>query len=58
MKKKEFTIKISNLAYITILLKFNQTNKIKINRVYFFDVKNQVLIDETFDKFYAQNKIK
>lgn len=57
-KEKDFTIKISKSVHMSISLKLNWADKIKTNRVYSFDVKDQVLIDETFDKLHAQNKIK
>ena len=56
--EKDFIIKISKSIHMLINLKSNWIDHHKINRVYFVDVKNQKFIDEIFDKFHKQNKIK
>ena len=56
--KKNFIIKILKSVHMSINLKSNWIDHHKINRVYFVEVKNQKFIDETFDKFYKQSKIK
>ena len=43
---------------MSIDLKSNWIDHYKINRVDFIDVKNQKFIDEIFNKFYKQNKMK
>ena len=43
---------------MSISLKSNWTNNHKINRVYSVKMKNQKLINEIFDKFHEQKKMK
>ena len=57
-KKKNTLIKIFESAYMPISLKFDWTNHLKINRIYSLEIKNRVLIDETFDKFHQQKEMK
>ena len=45
-------------AHMFISLKSNWANNHKINRVYLMKIKNQKLINEIFDKFHEQKKMK
>ena len=57
-KKKISTIKMFKLAHMFISFKSNWTNNHKINRVYSMKIKNQKFINEIFDKFHEQKKMK
>ena len=56
-KKKDTLIKISESAYMPISLKLDWVDHLKINRVYFFEIEDRTLIDETFDKLHQQEKM-
>ena len=56
--EKDFIVKISKSAHMSIDLKSNWADHHKINRVYSVGVKNQKFIDEIFDKFHKQSKMK
>ena len=45
-------------AHMSISLKSNWTDNHKTNRVYSMKIKNQKFIDETFNKFHEQKKMK
>ena len=57
-KKKNTFVKISKSVYMSITLKSNWIDHLKINRVYFFEIENRVFVDEIFDKLHQQRKMK
>ena len=57
-KNKYFTMKISKSFHMSITFKPNWTDKIKFNKIYSLRFKKQIFINEIFDKFHDDEKMK
>ena len=57
-KKKNTRSKIFESTYMSVLLKLDWINHLKINRICSFEIENHALIDKTFDKLHQYKKIK
>ena len=57
-KKQNFCVKIFKSVFMFITLKSDWADRLKMNRVYFLNLKNQFFINKTFDKLHEQKKMK
>ncbi len=58
MKKHDISMIILSKDHMFIDLKFDWTNKIKLNKIYFLKSNEEILINKIFDNLHAKDKMK
>ncbi len=57
-EKHDFSVIIFSENHMSIDLKSDWADKIKSNKIYFLNLDEKVIIDETFDNLHAKEKMK